>query len=432
MTEEPAIESLASRAAQLNWEVETHSFTRNDGSVTRHLTVQWPNGLGRRAITYNEVAASPLMGIDIKNLAFLGDYDAILNKKAGTIEARISSLGVMPLSRARLMNITRLPGVEVFDDAVADGDSEDYDWPRPPEKWRLIVSQGTVVLELSPLTEETAAVLGVHRLTSGSVSLKISGLGTTWHDDALGGLETIGNAFLLDLDLKYDVSYGLFSRRAGAMSKPKARSAPTQPSFPSNKYQAEPLALYQYGRSAQGLPLLEFLAFYQAIEYFFPIYARNDLLGRLRTTLNDPRFDARDDACLGRVLSLAAPVGRGLGSEREQLRATVRGCAEAEELRSLVESTERMTEHFCAKKQAIQGVSKIQLDAAAVDLRDQLADRIYAIRCRIVHTKQDGGDAGVNLLLPSSREARSLAPDVALVRFVAEKVLVARATALRT
>ena len=59
-------------------------------------------------------------------------------------------------------------------------------------------------------------------------------------------------------------------------------------------------------------------------------------------------------------------------------------------------------------------------------LTTQVANRIYDIRCRIVHAKEDGGPSGnTDVLLPFSAEADLLGPDVMLVRFVAQKAIIA-------
>jgi hypothetical protein len=58
------------------------------------------------------------------------------------------------------------------------------------------------------------------------------------------------------------------------------------------------------------------------------------------------------------------------------------------------------------------------------ELVSRAAERIYEIRCKIVHTKDDRNtEPGV--LLPFSREADQLGPEIDLVEFVARRVLAA-------
>jgi len=59
-------------------------------------------------------------------------------------------------------------------------------------------------------------------------------------------------------------------------------------------------------------------------------------------------------------------------------------------------------------------------------LTNQVANRIYDLRNRVVHAKEDGGPAvGVEVLLPFSAESERLTADVALIRFIAQKVIIA-------
>jgi hypothetical protein len=89
---------------------------------------------------------------------------------------------------------------------------------------------------------------------------------------------------------------------------------------------------------------------------------------------------------------------RGRMSERDQLRLTVRSVVDDTTLRNFMGSNSQITDHLCAKAQTIKGVERLQQTHSQTDLRDQVADRIYAIRCPIVHTKDDGGESGVDLL----------------------------------
>jgi hypothetical protein len=59
-----------------------------------------------------------------------------------------------------------------------------------------------------------------------------------------------------------------------------------------------------------------------------------------------------------------------------------------------------------------------------------VADRVYEIRCKIVHTKTDARDATFELLLPFSAEAEQLSHDIELVQYLANRVLISSSTSL--
>jgi hypothetical protein len=200
-----------------------------------------------------------------------------------------------------------------------------------------------------------------------------------------------------EIDVRFDITLGL--RRFG-----KQQIRPLSPAdelsrkplqFPEYHYEKHPISLYWYARRAFGMPLLQFLAFYQTIEYYFPMYSRNEAIKRVRTFLKDPSFNVHSDGDVSRLISSLEP-GRsgGLGDERAQLRATIIQCVEARDLREFLESDERLGRFYKAQAEwKTISDKKIPLGNTEADLRNDVADRIYEIRCKIVHAKGDGGPA---------------------------------------
>jgi hypothetical protein len=418
--------TLAENAREAGLEVS------EDGIAVR---IQYPNGRRKREIAYSSQDSERMGGFDVKPYVFLGDYDAVIDRNTGQIEARLISSGIGLASPPERL-LRSIPGVELLSGAPdVQGEVEDDVDAQvvggDGARWRLRVEREGASIELSRASDEFDTLLHGSRQRLFRVSsMKISGITTSTHDEALSILERFGNAFLLGLELRYNIGVSLARKRTQPLPHRQVKSS-APPSFPTSQYDAEPLGLYFYGRSASGLPLLAYLAYYQTLEYYFPFFSRDEALRAAKSTLTDPGFDPRDDRALGKFLTMNMQASRNAGNEREQLRATLRGCVEALYLKDFIESQDLYIEHFCAGRQAISGVPRLNIDGGQADLRDQVADRIYAIRCRVVHTKADGVDAGIELLLPSSREAQSLGPDVALLRYVAQRALIARASALR-
>lgn len=263
----------------------------------------------------------------------------------------------------------------------------------------------------------------------GAITLKLKGRQNRTYDDALAFLESAGNAILFEIDLKYGLSF-TFRRmrpvgamRFGRRDRPNA----TAPTLPKLQYAAEPLSLYRYARSAVGMPLLEFLAYYQVLEYHFSRYSQRDLLDKLRNELRDPNFRADDERHLSRILRITRQPGRGYGDERSQLKATVRYCVSEDAISDLFSTNPEVLSHFSAKRQVIIGLESVDPKQKKGDLADLLCERIYDIRCRVVHTKEDGGGQSDSLLMPFSPEAESLRAENVLMRFLAQKVLIAGA-----
>lgn len=434
--------ALDERCKELSIPCEWHLW--DDGLVSLRIGIA--NGPQKRWRSVPSDRAREWANIDLRSLKALGDLDAYYFADEGIVEASVYTLG--RLARTSLALI-ELPGVEVqqnlptlFDvDADAEGEESGFnkrDYLRRPrvspgDNWNLsFLGSDSAPYELSlgspsPNFVTVGDSLGGHRAT-----LKIKGLSTSRHNEALEILNRIAGAVFFELDIKYGIPMNI--RRARVLSRThrlRWRAAPSieAPRFPENEYSARPLSLYWYARSARGMPLLEFLAFYQVLEYHFPTYSHREALERVRNELRDPRFKRDDDRHIAKLLALSGQFAQGRGREREQLKATIRACVIADHLREFFEENQRRIEHFASK--SITGVTLINLDEKnKVDLRDQVADRIYDLRCRIVHSKDDAGERYSEMLLPFSEEADYLGPDIDLVHLLAQKVLIASSSTL--
>jgi hypothetical protein len=151
----------------------------------------------------------------------------------------------------------------------------------------------------------------------------------------------------------------------------------------------------------------------------------------LELIVKDPRFSPHRDRDIGRLLGAAIGDGRRAGgNEREQLKATIRACIGADEITEFVEAAPARTTFFADRRSTLTKCT-ISLKDQATDPRDAAANRIYDLRCKIVHTKDAAGQGEVELLLPNSPEARLLHEDIALLQLIATRVIVASSRELR-
>lgn len=420
------LDELVIRAESAGMAMEVKSFPSDRvDRLQSYVVLQVPNGRRTRRVLVFPGDLESYITFGFEHVIVLGDYVAFIDTRTGLIEAGITGGG--PGARGLARVLQQLPGVQVGagddggEDSEAFLDEAETGAAPPVDNWRIVVENEGVSLELSPPSDFFEDLLGRVPAT-----IKLSGIVTSTHDTALEALERYASALLFDIDLVYGIPAQLARQRRGVRARKRLR--PEQPpKFPRNHYAGQALELYQYGRSAAGLPLLEYLAYYQSLEYFFPYFAREQTVHAVRSQLLRPGFDPQNDDTLSRLINLAAPAARGGMAEREQLRATVRACVTEAELRDFIESLPEYVDHFCSKSQAIKGVGSIQLTNAQTDLRDQVADRVYAIRCRVVHAKQDGGVSGDEVLLPGSAETESMQADIELLRLLAQLALVARA-----
>jgi hypothetical protein len=358
-----------------------------------------------------------LLAIPFEKYVYLSDYEAICSYSDGTIEAAIRPL-------APVFGPTSFLYRRLFE---FDLQSEEFNL----ESARITLSasqEGLPHIEISQASNEFARLVrfpGRTRLT-----LKLTGCHVTTHDSALSLLNKVAASVLFQLDLLTEVPMGLEKerRRLGSWRRPKKRSSQVKElQYPKTQFDDAPLSLYLYGRSATGMPLLQFLAFYQVLEFYFPIYSQSEAQRKLKGILKDPTFRGDRDTDIARLLA-AIHVNRSgtFGDERSQLRATLAECSDSVALRQFIEADVERKDFFNNSKPL--PYHKIPLSNPSIDLRNDVADRIYDIRCKIVHTKTESKDGGVELLLPFSQEAEQLSFDIELVQYLAQMVLIAGST----
>jgi len=171
------------------------------------------------------------------------------------------------------------------------------------------------------------------------------------------------------------------------------------------------------------MPLLQFLAYYQVIEFYFFSYSQEEARRKVRNILKDPTFRTDRDTDIAKVLGAVNVKGRGYGDERSQLRATLQACIDSNSLREFLSENDDRKEFFSNKQKGLAN-HKVPINNPEADLRHDVADLIYEIRCRIVHTKGDNREGDVDLLLPFSKEAELLYHDIELMQYVARQVLI--------
>lgn len=287
-----------------------------------------------------------------------------------------------------------------------------------------------IEIQIGNITDAMSSLAGVSKA---SLSIKLSGINISRHDKSLTVLTKITDSLFFQLDLQDDIALAL-SRSRRSFRRPPSRLRRRSVNgieleFPKIEFDDGPSSLYWYGTGAVGMPLLQFLAFYQVIEYYYPTYSQEEARRRIRMILKDPTFRIDKDADIGKVLSTISGHGGGLGNERSQLRATIDACIDANELREFLTGDDEREKFFKTKQRGLTDHT-VPIANKDSDLRRPVADVIYDIRCKIVHTKGESSEGEVELLLPFSKEAELLFHDIELMKFVAQKVLIAASAPL--
>ncbi len=193
--------------------------------------------------------------------------------------------------------------------------------------------------------------------------------------------------------------------------------------FPVHRYDPIPAALYAAGNAADRDPLERYLKFYQVLEYYMPRAAE----------------DLRKKQGVDKVNKAITPYPTGdndrLNAERNKLAAVIDDSVTDVQITGFLRGGHALT--TLSDRQVIRDVRVLAADqngnpVRGKNYRQDLSERVYEIRCRIVHAKESDGGKNKDLLLPYDQEARDLGADIEVVRFLAERALKRWAGSLST
>lgn len=389
-------------------------------------TIELPAGRAKRSFDVGSIdRATDLLAVEFERQVLLGDYVARCCYEEDVIEAAIVTM-YPPMT---LQVLQRLYGDQVNVRGRARNADDDDTLPTISASAN---DDGTgPTITIGPISPTLQALDRRPVLRSRRLSLTIRGARIKHHDTTLRLLTSVSSAVFFDLDLRLGIVLQVARDPDRPVRRGQSRRAERTQGicFPRYQYDHESISLYWYARSAVGMPLLRYLAFYQAIEFYFPLYSRADAARRVRNLLKNPGFNVNREHDIGRLLAIVqAGANKSFGDERSQLKATLRECLDAEGLQQFISDDADRLESLSSKNSELSRV-RLNLDGND-DIREQVAERIYDIRCKIVHSKAISAEPEVKLLLPFSREAESMGHDVALIEYVAQQVLVASSSPL--
>lgn len=260
------------------------------------------------------------------------------------------------------------------------------------------------------------------------LTIKITGLAISRSEDAVRLAEEIGGAFLFQFQLSKGQRLALaLDRQRGRAVTGTLSSHGAHLGFPRYSFDQDPLRLYLYAANTSEFPMLQYLAYYQVVEYFFPIYSEQVAQTLVRHAVRDPGIIGDDSAAIARLIKCLRPlISKGRGSEREAIAATIQKTVTEVALSEFLGETKERVEYFSRK-----GVSDVALTRQSgpthvlENVLGHCASRIYDIRCKAVHAKADELLAEEAILMPFSKEWENMRDDFELIRFIAQRVLLA-------
>lgn len=289
-------------------------------------------------------------------------------------------------------------------------------------------------ISLGLCTQEFAFLTGTRERGPGivkKITLKIQNTKATTHELNKELLEKIANSIFFQIDLAYEIPINLqtqkevwLERRKKIIRKRMFVDKTATISEPKYEYDTEPISLYWYAKESNNMPIYQYLAFYQTIEFYFPVFSSYEAKQKIQSLIKDPRFNANRDADITKIISTikVSSGGKSFGNEREQIRSTIKACTDNSELLYFFKADKNRFDFYAENKGKNIAIQKVSVKNEAADFVAEVAERIYEIRCRIVHSKASEGNFDV--LLPYSTEVNNLNFDIELIEFISRKVLI--------
>jgi len=397
-----------------------HKLERDPIVKKYYLYISLPSGGDERKLRLADLRdAQKLNQVEFEKYVLVQGYQSICSYQDGLIEAYIKPLGTFIVEYAfyRLLDIPYNQLQEMKKDELA------FELKHKTDKGNLII------IRISKPTDTILALTRRESYESG-LTIKISGLEISNSEEAAAILDKLAKSLFFEIETSLGIPLMLelyrepWIFRGWWLSSKRRVEAEWSPIvFPKYQYDVDPLNLYLYAASAHEMPLLQFLAYYQILEFYFPIYFEKEVQAEVANIMKDPEFNPNHHRDIKKVISaVLSKMRRGYSYERAQLRATIKACVQDIEVRELIENEFFIKEHFKKDYKKLSPL-KVSIDNEGSDLREQLAERLYNIRCRIVHTKAD--DTERERILPFTKEANLLAVEIEIIKFIAFKVLTA-------
>lgn len=279
---------------------------------------------------------------------------------------------------------------------------------------------------------------GSRGMNSKRITLKISNSKTQTHDTSKEILEKIANSIFFQIDLNFEIALNLQSQRESILErhnkrirKQKSIDVSATLKEPKYEYDTEPISLYWYAKESANMPIFQFLAYYQSLEFYFPIYSSFEAKQKIQSLIKDPRFNPNKDSDISKIISTVkvSSYGKSFGSEREQLKSTLTACTNNNELQEFFKLDDKRFDFYAENKGKSIAKQKISVKNETSDFLSEVSERIYEIRCRIVHSKASEGNFDV--LLPYSSEVKQLNFDIELIEFLSRRILITSSRALK-
>lgn len=394
---------------------------RFDDDKNEGLEIFLQEGRSKRSILIsisNIRKAGIILEHKFENYKFISGYNGICSYENEYIEVLINSLDKSSIQKMyeRLFNL---------DNSKNYINNISYENDTKLELACNSCESLNIAISISPISDIAKTLLG--NIQDDSISLKISGLNITQQDQTVSYLEKYANSIFFQIDLVLGLPLTvqrIQTQEENILQQNKQTTLDIK--YPVCQYDKEALSLYWYARSANRMPLLQYLAYYQVIEFYFSTYSQIKATRTIQNFMKTPGFNIHNDNDIIKVLNIAkSSFGRGFITEIYQLEATLKECIQISLLKEFFEKNERLKSFLTTKKNKKLDLEPLDFNDNDEMLINSIAKRIYDVRCRIVHTKNENDFDNAKSIYPFTQEANLLNCEIELIHYVAKRVLVA-------
>jgi len=399
-----------------------------EGKPYRYLDIQFPVARNtENIIIHEDDDLDTISNCGFVKYRGISDYEAIWSQELNCIECEVQDTQSYGLGRYIIRNLASY--FETIQESTDDPDRNE-----PIEC--IIFSNDILKVSVGNCSKEFAFLSayrdGRHidiRQPRGSfrTTLKITNIAINTEENARTLLEKISNALFFQINILYNMSITLSPRRIPRTEKIIRRRRlrnPTSENRPLKldyEYEKTPMSLYWFAQNNIESPIFAFFAFYQVLEYYFPIYSQLEAKNKIKNLFKDPRFSIESDTDMLRLLNvITAKNIDGIGDEKEQLNNVLKNIVTGDEIIEYINSRGFLVDYYNNKASNKLSGEKLPLNDIT-GIVPKLSARIYDIRCRIVHNKASETHKKI---LPVTKEEDYLRNEISVLKFLAEKAII--------
>lgn len=423
------IEQFKSFLDENNIQNELFNDTDYEGKDFKYVRFQFPVARDFETISvYDDDNLEAIMNTRFTKYRGICDYEAFWSKELKCIECEIQD-GKMS-SPGRIMLRRFLPIFDVIEETV------DELGKKEPSEIKLFsnddfkISVGFCTKEFAFLSSyKEGRHVNIDQYNGRfRITLKIENISIDTEEQARFFLEKVSNSIFFQLDVLQEFTVTLAPRRISRIERNIRRRMLHRPSDEAiniglnYEYDKTPLSLYWFAQNNKESPIFAFFAFYQVLEYYYPIYSTLEAKNRIRNLIKDPHFSVDSEIYMAKLLStITTKNAESIGDEKEQLYNVLKSIVSGDDIVEYITSSEHLKGYYSNKESNKLSSERLPL-GDSINIISKVAARIYDIRCRIVHNKASEIHKKI---LPVTKEEDYLRNEVYLIKFLARKAIIA-------